>query len=109
VLLRTDFPAIAPAWRVGIMKVFGPRAGTIPIVTITPSIGNCGAGAGAVAACVAVECLRRQMLPARLNTMGVTDLDANATPARAATLRRVLAVLPSFGGQNGAIVLGRVA
>ncbi|MBX3355307.1 MAG: hypothetical protein KF724_06385 [Phycisphaeraceae bacterium] len=102
-------PVIDSAERQAIATVFGPRAKSIPIVTVTPSIGNCGAGAGAIAACVAVECLRRQALPARLNTRGVTDLDANAAPTRSASLNRVLVVLPSFGGQNGAIVLGRVA
>lgn len=107
--LGTGVPSIDAAEREGIAAVFGPRTPSIPIVTITPGIGNCGAGAGAVGACVAVECLRRQMLPARLNTRGVTDLDANAAPARSASLNRVLVVSPSFGGQNGAIVLGRVA
>jgi len=97
------------AEREALARVFGSRAKSIPLVTITPSIGSCGAGAGAIAACVAVECMRQQKLPARINTTGVTDLDANATPARAAVLNRVLVVTPSFGGQNGAIVLGRVA
>ncbi len=105
----TGVPAIDAAERAGLAAVFGPRAKSIPIVTLTPSIGNCGAGAGAVAACVAVECLRRQKLPARLNAAGVTDLDAGAAPARAASLNRILVSFPSFGGQNGAIVVGRAA
>lgn len=107
--LGTGVPVLDAVERAAIVKIFGPRAKSIPIVTITPSIGTCGAGAGAIAACVAVECLRRQMLPARLNSAGIHDLDANAAPARAAQLNRVLVVTPSFGGQNGAIVLGRVA
>lgn len=102
-------PSLDAAERGAIHAVFGARAKSIPIVTITPSIGNCGAGAAAVAACVAVECLRRQMIPARLNGAGITDLDANAAPSRAAALRRVLVTLPSFGGQNGAVVVGRAA
>jgi len=105
----TGVPALDSAERQGIARIFGPRTRSIPIVTITPSIGNLGAGAGAVAACVAVECLRRQVLPARLNAQGVADLDANAVPARSAALNRVLVVLPSFGGQNGAIVLGKAS
>lgn len=105
----TGVPALDSAERMALARIFGPRVKSIPIVTITPSIGNCGAGAGAIAACVAVECLRRQALPARLNSKGISDLDANATPSRAAQLNRVLVTFPSFGGQNGAIILGRPA
>lgn len=104
----TGVPTLDAVEREAITRVFGPRAKSIPIVTMAPSIGNCGAGAGAVAACVAVQCLRTQTLPARLNTKGVQDLDANAAPSRAAELNRVLVVFPSFGGQNGAIILGRI-
>ncbi|MBM4112096.1 MAG: hypothetical protein FJ253_01790 [Phycisphaerae bacterium] len=103
----TGVPELDATERRALHAVFGARAKSIPIVTITPSIGNCGAGAAAVGACVAVECLRRQMLPARLNGAGIGDLDANAAPARSAELNRMLVAFPSFGGQNGAIVLGR--
>lgn len=102
-------PAMDQAERAALERVFGARAAALPLVTIMPALGNCGAGHGAIAAAVAVRCLSEQRLPARINTHGAVGLDANAAPARAATLRAVMVVTPSLGGQNAAIVLRRAS
>lgn len=92
-----------------ITSVFGARAPSIPIVQVTPFVGNCGAGAGALSLIVAAQALREQRLPARLNTTGCTRLDANVAPSRSASLRAVLVLNAGLGGQNAAILLRRVA
>jgi 3-oxoacyl-[acyl-carrier-protein] synthase II len=105
----TGVPALDSAERAAIHAVFGERAGHIPLVTLCPAIGNCGAGAGAIAAAVAVRCLREQRLPARINGAPGGGLDAGPTPERAAALRTILVFTPSLGGQNAAIVLRSMA
>lgn len=105
----TGVPALDAAERAAMERVFGARAGSIPLVTLSPALGNCGAGTGAIAAAVATRCLVEQKLPARINTRGAAGLDADACPARAASLRSVLVFTPSLGGQNAAIVLRRIA
>ncbi len=91
-----------------IRSVFGDRAASIPLITTIPNAGNCAAGAGAVALCVAAKALKEQKLPARLNTAGAEGLDADACPARDAELNHLLITTTSQGGQNAAIVLKRV-
>lgn len=91
-----------------IKRVFGERAGQVPIITITPSTGHCNAGQGAIALCVAAKALKEQMLPARLNTSNASGLDAAECPARKADLNHVLVFTTSQGGQNAAVVLRKV-
>ncbi len=88
-------------------RVFGAALPSIPLVTITPSIGALCAGHGAVQLIVGALCLKEQRLPARLNTSGAEGVDADAAPSRAADLRRVLVASTSLGGQNAAVVLER--
>ena len=97
------------AERAAIHTVFGARAAQIPIITLTPAIGNCGAGNGAIAAAVAVRCLTEQRLPARINTAGAVGLDANACATRAAKLNAILVFTPSLGGQNAAAIIRSIA
>jgi 3-oxoacyl-[acyl-carrier-protein] synthase II len=105
----TGVAALDASERAAIEQVFGARAATIPVVTMCPSIGNCGAGQGAIAAAVAVRALRTQRLPARINAAGVNGLDANACPARDAKLSAILVFTPSLGGQNAAAVIRSIA
>jgi 3-oxoacyl-[acyl-carrier-protein] synthase II len=93
--------------RAAYTAVFGARAATIPLVTIMPALGNCGAGHGAIAAAVAVRCLAEQRIPARINTHGAVGLNANASPASSAQIRAAMVVTPSLGGQNAAVILRR--
>ena len=102
-------PAMDAAEAAAIRGVFGNRAATLPLITLSPLIGSCGAGFGAVAASVAVQCLRTGMLPARLNGDASMGVDAAAAPARKADLKAVLVCTPSLGGQNAAIVVRRMA
>ncbi|MDX2114562.1 MAG: beta-ketoacyl synthase N-terminal-like domain-containing protein [Planctomycetota bacterium] len=90
-------------------RVFGGRLGRIPLVTTAPNIGDATAGGGGIAACVGAMCIRHQMLPARLHAGApAAGLEAGAAAARDARLRRVLVCTGSLGGQNGALVMGRV-
>jgi 3-oxoacyl-[acyl-carrier-protein] synthase II len=91
-----------------IKRVFGARAPQVPLITTTPNVGNCNAGAGTVSVAVAAQALRTQTLPARLNTGSPDGLDAGACPSRQAELNHVLVSCTSQGGQNAALVLRRV-
>lgn len=97
------------AERAALHTVFGARAATLPLITLAPAIGNCGAGNGAIAAAVAVRCITEQKLPARINTQGAVGLDANACPTRTAKLRAILVFTPSLGGQNAAVIIRSIA
>jgi len=84
----------------------GPHLPSVPLVTLTPSIGDCMAGASALAAAVGAMCLHAQKLPARLHAGRCPDdLQAGAAPAREARLRHVLVCTSALGGQNAALVL----
>lgn len=87
-------------------EVFGDRLASIPLITLTPAIGELSAGAGGVAVAAAAMALRHQSLPARLHP-GTPRSGVRAGAARAgeARLRRVLVATNSLAGQNAAIVL----
>ncbi len=89
-------------------RVFGDRLAGVPLLTMTPAVGNCGAGLGALGLCVGAQTLRTQRLPARIHTgTPAAGLDAGPSPARDATLDAVLVCTGSLGGQNAAVVLTR--
>jgi len=91
-----------------IRATFGERATSIPIMTTVPFVGNCNAGNGVIALCVAAQALRTQTLPARLHPTS-TDLNANAAESRSADLHHILVSSTSQGGQNAAVILRRSA
>ena len=97
-------PHLDRAEGAAIRSVFGGRASSIPFVQVMPFIGNCGAGCGALSVAIAAQCLRTQTLPARINTRG-SGFDADAAPSRPASLRHVLVMTTSLGGQTAAVVL----
>ncbi len=87
-------------------RVFGDRLREIPLVTISPNIGSCVAGHGALQASVGAMCLQRQMLPGRIHAGTPADgLQAGACDPRDAKLTHVLVCASALGGQNAAIVL----
>jgi 3-oxoacyl-[acyl-carrier-protein] synthase II len=89
--------------------IFGARLKEIPLVTLTPHLGDTLASNGGLAVAVAAMCLREQKLPARLHAgRPEAGLDAGATSARPAVLRHVLVATGSLGGQNAAVVLRRM-
>lgn len=99
-------PAEDEAEAEALRAAFGPRLRELPLVTLTPAIGDCMAGQGGLAVAAAALVLKNQMLPARLHAgRPFAGLDAGAAPTRPATLRNVLVTTGSVGGQNAAIVL----
>jgi 3-oxoacyl-[acyl-carrier-protein] synthase II len=91
-------------------RVFGARLKDVPLVTLTPNIGDTMAGQSALQVAVGAMCVHRQALPARLHGgVSPSDLNAGASPSRDADLRHVLVCTNALGGQNAAIVLRRVS
>lgn len=103
----SSIPSVDAAEAAAIQRTFGPRTAEVPIVTTVPNVGNCAAGNGAIGLSVAARCLREQKLPARLNATNTKGLDADATPARDASLEHVLVLTSSQGGQNAAVILSK--
>lgn len=86
--------------------VFGPRIMQIPLVTLTPNIGDGMAGAGGAAVCAAALCLKHQSLPGRIHPGSPANMiQAGAVKQRDARLDRVLVCSNALGGQNAALVL----
>ena len=86
--------------------VFKSRLSEIPLITLTPNIGNTLAGNGGIAACVAALALQRQTLPARIHAGApFEDLQAGRAPQRDARLRHVLVCTTALAGQNAALLL----
>ncbi|MCA9306217.1 MAG: beta-ketoacyl synthase N-terminal-like domain-containing protein [Phycisphaerales bacterium] len=100
-VLRDDEAELA-----ALREVFGDRLASIPLMLMSPMVGELSAGAGGVAVAAAAMALRHQMLPARVHG-GSPDARVLAGRAekRPATLRRILVVTNSLGGQNAALVL----
>jgi 3-oxoacyl-[acyl-carrier-protein] synthase II len=91
-------------------QVFGDRLARIPLVTLIPFIGECMSGAGGLQVAAGAMCLKEQRLPARLNAgVPAGELNAGACESVPADLSRVLVCSGSLGGQNAALVLGRVS
>jgi len=89
-------------------EVFGDRLASVPLVTMTPNLGSCSAGHGALQAALASLCLREQRLPARVHHgTPVAGLDVGMAPPRDANLTHVLACASSIGGQCAAMVFRR--
>ncbi len=109
--LGTGIPTVDRAEAGALRMIFGERTAQIPLVTLAPHVGICGAGASAIAACVAAQCLAQQRLPARLSTRSSTTLavDAAARPSCAAALRTVLVTATGMGGQSAALVLRSIS
>ncbi len=101
-------PGLDRAEAGALRRVFGDALAATPLVTISPSVGSCAAGQGGLQAAVGAECLRRQMLPARIHAGApAPGLDAGACDVRDAELSHVLVCTGALGGQNAALVLRR--
>ncbi len=109
--LGSSIPSVDAAEAAAIRAVFGDRAKSIPIVTVAPSVGICGAGASALAACVGAKCLAEQRLPARCNSKGTSAMgvDADACASTSARLRTVVVTATGMGGQTAALVMRSVS
>jgi 3-oxoacyl-[acyl-carrier-protein] synthase II len=108
--LGLGVPDVDTAELAALRQVFGDRLASIPLVTLTPALGNAPAGTSALQAAVAALCLRHQRLPARLHAGRLPDgVDLAPAPARSRPLQCVLACAGSLGGQNAAIVCRAVS
>jgi len=88
--------------------VFGERLASIPLVTMTPNVGLCSAGHGALQVALGALCMKEQKLPARAHRGSpAAGLDAGPASPRATALRHVLVCVCALGGQCAAVVLRR--
>lgn len=107
--LASGVPAIDAPEAGALRAVFGERLASIPLVTLTPAIGNCTAGLGGLAAAVGAKCMAEQRLPARFHAgTPAAGLLAGAAPSTPAALEHILVTTGSLGGQNAAIILKRI-
>lgn len=89
--------------------IFGERLSRIPLVTLSPNIGNSWAGSGGVATAVAAMMLSTQTIPARIHEgRPMEGLLVGSASSTKAALRHVLLCSTSLGGQNAALVLKAV-
>jgi 3-oxoacyl-(acyl-carrier-protein) synthase len=108
--LASGVEAMDQAESGALRAVFGDRLADVPLVTVTPNVGNCMAGIGGLQAAVAAKCLAEQRIPARLHGGTPREgLQVGGAPSRPATLRHVLVCTGSLGGQNAALVLRKAA
>ena len=77
-----------------IQGILGAHAESVTMAPLKPLVGNCGAGAGGLDVCVAAKAIAEQTLP--------------MAGGERRTIRAALTVNTSLGGQNAAIVLGRI-
>ena len=92
-----------------IRRVFGTRAGALPVNSIKPIIGHTLGAAGALEAILCVLMLRHAVVPPTLNygePDPECDLDYVPGRARPIPLRRVISTSSAFAGCNAALVVG---
>lgn len=88
-----------------ITRLFGERAGEVPIWSATPYVGDCGAGIGGMAAALAVKMLQTQTLPPRINcATPIEGLNAASGDAQSLAMEHVLVTQSSLAGQTCALV-----
>ena len=96
---------------VAIKKIFGEHAYQVPISSTKSMIGHCLGAAGALEAVVTICALRDQLIPPTIN-LDVPDpecdLDYVPHEARPAPIDVALSNSFGFGGQNAALVIGRI-
>jgi 3-oxoacyl-(acyl-carrier-protein) synthase len=118
-LVAGDIDAIVPqalcvpkhdaAELAALKEIFGERLASIELVTLSPLLGDCAAGSGALQVAAGALCLHHQMLPARIHGGGEDgSVRAGTVAARPAALRHVLVCTGSLAGQNAAVVLSRI-
>lgn len=105
----TGVPAYDRAEAAALVNLFGDGLARIPVASIKPMVGTCGAGTGGLDVCVAAAAIHHQTIPAVINCDHPLDgINAGSAPARLAQLNRVLVYSTGLGGQNAAMVLGRL-
>jgi 3-oxoacyl-[acyl-carrier-protein] synthase II len=95
-----------------IKAVFGKRAATLPVSSTKSMIGHTLGAAGAIEAVVSVLAIRDHFIPPTIHLQlpdPQCDLDYVPGAARPAELNVVLSNSFAFGGNNTAVVFGRLA
>lgn len=90
--------------------VFGDRAWAVPASSIKSMVGHCLGAAGAIEAVALVQTVRDGVLPPTIGLDDpdpLCDLDYVANTARERRVRTAISNSFAFGGNNGAIVVGR--
>jgi 3-oxoacyl-[acyl-carrier-protein] synthase II len=93
-----------------IRRLFGERAGSIPVSSTKSAHGHCLGAAGAVEAAATLLALHSGVLPPTLNLREADpecDLDCVPNQARPAAIRVALSNSFAFGGNNTTLVLGK--
>jgi 3-oxoacyl-[acyl-carrier-protein] synthase II len=99
----SGIPAVDAAELSALRAVFADRLARIPLVTLSPYVGDLAAGNAALQACVAALCLREQRLPARLHAgTPPPGVQCGPSPAVDTPLAHVLVCTSSLAGQNAA-------
>ena len=89
--------------------LFGDRLASIPVTSIKSMVGNCGVGAGGLDICVACQAVAQQTVSAVINCENPLDgINAGNAPSGPRDIRYALVYSCGIGGQNAALVLGRV-
>ena len=96
----------------GLRAVFGERTAKVPALSIKGSIGNNGAGAGAIDLSVAAMCLKNNTVPPAVNLQqmdpacGLNVIKGDAADVK---IEAVVSIAYALGGgQNAALVLKRI-
>jgi 3-oxoacyl-[acyl-carrier-protein] synthase II len=95
----------------GIRRVFGDRAGSIPVTSIKSMIGHCLGAAGAVEAAALALTIDRGAIPPTIHheqTDPECPVDVVANVARPAAVRCGVSTSLAFGGNDAALVMRRV-
>lgn len=105
----TGVPQYDRAEAAALRTVFGQHLGGIPVVSTKSMAGTCGAGVGGLDVCVAAAALAQQTVPAIINCeCPLEGLAARTAPRRRCELNHALVYSTGLGGQNAALVLGRI-
>ncbi len=89
--------------------LFGKRLEQMAILLTKPTVGNCGAGAGAIDVCAAAQALKTQTLPPRRCPRPIDGIPAGTTRVEGGRFEHALCYSTGLGGQNAALVLRRWA
>ena len=105
----TGVPGSDQAEVAALSAVFGDRLTSIPVTSIKSMVGSCGVGAGGLDICVACRAVAEQTTTAVINCeTPLSGVNAGNAPSRPREIRHALVYSCGIGGQNAALVLGRV-
>jgi 3-oxoacyl-[acyl-carrier-protein] synthase II len=102
----SGIPKVDAAERDALYDTLGQHAASVPLVLLTPAVGNCCSGHGSIQLAVAAQCLHTGVLPARRGDSPIEGLDAGPVEARKTDPKHILVLSASLGGQNTAVILG---